>query len=96
MRSLVYEDQTSLKRYDDMRKSGTQLSVGDLTEDVLIELWAGDLASDKQIAAVFNCMAGEVHQLREKYGINHKTCVQAYTKSMIECLGSIGSAIMLA
>lgn len=94
MYGMIFEDQTNLQRYASMKDNGTSLSMDMLSETVLTQLWADDLASDQQIAQVFNCTPYEVHQLREKYGVNHKSCIKKYFESFGTCLGTLGASIM--
>jgi len=94
MDSKVFEDQVTLKLYSDMKKSGRKLDKSMLSKELLTELWAGDLASDLQIASVFDCSASDVHRLRDGYGINHKTCIKKYASCFFSYFGQAGEIII--
>lgn len=87
-------DQTNLQRFILMKEMGTELDSNMLSEDVLTQLWADDLATDYQIAQVFDCTPFEVKQLREQLGVTHSACIKRYISNFGHCLGSIGVSIM--
>lgn len=71
------------------------LCVADITYDILVKLWADELASDSEIAEVFNTDAYLIREIRHQFGIDNKACLKKYMEEAQEILGSIGSSIML-
>lgn len=75
---------------------GEQLSVVELTYDIMTTLWSDEMVGDFDIARLFDTKASFIRGLRQLYGINHASCIKMHLNEAKEVLGNLGASIMMA
>ena len=89
-----YDEKPMLGRLVRLAALGVHKHEGELTEDVLRELWTEEMVSDSDIACLFNTTADRVHNIRKKYGINHSDCAKVCVDNIYSILSKECASVM--
>lgn len=94
LREVYESDRPILHDLRQQKAMGERLCIEDLTYSTLLSLWTDELASDQEIAEVYNTDANTIYAMRHQLGITNKACIDKYMSRASEILGSLGYSIM--